>query len=87
MELDVVVLAQAEPGERRRVLSVGEAKWGKVMGRTDLARLGRARDLLIERGFDTSQTILACYSGAGFESGLSEAQDRVLTVGIEDLYR
>jgi hypothetical protein len=43
-----------------------------VMGRADVARLARARDLLAARGFDTTGSILACYSGAGFEPGLAD---------------
>jgi hypothetical protein len=33
-------------GGFQRVLSLGEAKWGEVMGRHHLQRLARARDLL-----------------------------------------
>jgi hypothetical protein len=83
IEIDVVVLAPAQPGQRRRVLSLGEAKWGEVMGRRHVARLERARELL-SKDYDTSGTVLACYSGAGFEPDLDPA---VLTVGLEDLYR
>ncbi len=82
IEIDVVVLASAQPGHRRRVLSLGEAKWGEVMGRRHVARLERARELL-SKDYDTSGTVLACYSGAGFEPDLDPA---VLTIGLEDLY-
>jgi AAA+ ATPase superfamily predicted ATPase len=83
IEIDVVVLAPAQPGRRRRVLSLGEAKWGEVMGRRHVARLERARELL-SKDYDTSDTVLACYSGAGFEPDLEPS---VLTIGLEDLYR
>ncbi|MGW1344827.1 AAA family ATPase [Kribbella sp. NPDC002412] len=83
IELDVVVLAPAAPGERRKILSLGEAKWGDVMGRRHIERLERARQLL-SRDYDTSDTILACYSGAGFEAGIDPA---VLRIGLDDLYR
>jgi uncharacterized protein len=86
LELDVVVLAQAEPGQRRRVLSIGEAKWGKVMGAEDVRRLQRARSLLAERGFDTTQTTIACYSGAGFAANLADPAGDVLAIGLPDLY-
>ncbi|MEI8406854.1 MULTISPECIES: AAA family ATPase [unclassified Kribbella] len=82
IEVDVVVLAPALPGQRRKILSLGEAKWGDVMGRRHVERLERARQLL-SRDYDTSETIIACYSGAGFEPDLDPA---VLTIGLDDLY-
>jgi AAA+ ATPase superfamily predicted ATPase len=85
IEVDVVVLAAAEPGRPRKVLSLGEAKWGDVMGGRDLDRLRRARDLLTERGYDTADTVLTCYSGAGFAEDLEGSGVR--TVGLADLYR
>ena len=82
IEIDVVVLAPAVPGERRKILSLGEAKWGDVIGARHVDRLERARDLLA-RDYDTSDTILACYSGAGFAADIDPA---VLTVGLDELY-
>lgn len=70
IEIDVVVFAPARAGEPRRILSLGEAKWGETMGARHLARLARARDLLAVKGYDTTGTVLACYSGAGFDEGL-----------------
>jgi hypothetical protein len=88
IEIDVAVLSPAWPGEPRRVLSLGEAKWDKVMGPRHLARLARARDLLAGRGFDTSSASLACYSGAGFDSGLRAAasDENVTLVDAARLY-
>jgi AAA+ ATPase superfamily predicted ATPase len=83
IEVDVVVLAPAVPGQRRKILSLGEVKWGEVMGRRHVDRLERARQLL-SRDYDISETILACYSGAGFEPDLDPT---ILTVGLDDLYR
>ncbi len=83
IEVDVVVLAPTVPGQRRKILSLGEVKWGEVMGRRHVDRLERARQLL-SRDYDTSETILACYSGVGFEPDLDPA---ILTVGLDDLYR
>ncbi len=83
IEVDVVVLAPTVPGQRRKILSLGEVKWGDVMGRRHVDRLERARQLL-SRDYDTSETILACYSGAGFEPDLDPT---ILTVGLDDLYR
>jgi AAA+ ATPase superfamily predicted ATPase len=88
-EVDVAVLAAEDPGQPRRVLSLGEAKWDKVMTPRHLARLRRARDLLSVRGFDTSETVLACYSGAGFDDdlrSLAAREPRTLLVDLDRLY-
>jgi hypothetical protein len=63
IEIDVAVLAPAEPGQPRAIISLGEAKWGDVMGVRHIARLQRAQSVLENKGFDVSRTILACYSG------------------------
>ncbi|GAA3188879.1 AAA family ATPase [Nonomuraea roseoviolacea] len=89
IEIDVAVLAAQEPGRPRRVLSLGEAKWGEVMGRAHLARLERARELLEGKGYDTRDTVLACYGGSGFASDLTDAagtDPKVLLVGLDRLY-
>lgn len=88
IQIDVVVLAPAVPGEPRRILSLGEAKWGKAMGRRHLARLRRARDLLAQRGYDTGDTVLACYSGGGFEADLLGVlqEHRAAAIGPDRLY-
>ena len=83
IEVDVVVLAAAIPGEPRRVLSLGEAKWGEVIEPRHIERLRRAKELLRARGYDTESTVLTCYSGAGFAADLGSD---VLTVGLSDLY-
>jgi AAA+ ATPase superfamily predicted ATPase len=70
IEIDVVVFAPARAGQPRRILSLGEAKWGRVMDSSHVARLARARDLLAVKGYDTTETVLACYSGAGFADEL-----------------
>jgi AAA+ ATPase superfamily predicted ATPase len=90
VEVDVAVLADPAPGAQRRLLSLGEAKWGEVMGLRHLARLTRARDLLAAKSYDTGQTTLACYSAAGFDRELRDRaarpQERLLLVSAEDLY-
>lgn len=85
IEVDVVV--RAAPGEKR-ILSLGEAKWGVVMGMRHLERLRRARDLLSVKGYDTSGTLLACYSGAGFDDDLraTARRENVLLVDLARLY-
>lgn len=87
IEIDVVVLAPAEPGRPQRILSLGEAKWGQVMGLQHVERLRRARDLL-SANFDVADCVLACYSAAGFHEDLRESQGpRLVLVALEDLYR
>ena len=89
IQVDVAVFAPDEPGRPRRVLSLGEAKWDKVMNPGHLERLRRARDLLAVKGYDTEQTRLTCYSGAGFDSELADraAGDPLIQlVGLEELY-
>jgi uncharacterized protein len=85
IEIDVAVLGAESPGEPRQILSLGEVKWGRVMGIPHLHRLARARDLLAQQGFDTSGTVLACYSGAGFDDEL-RARSGVLLVDPARLY-
>jgi hypothetical protein len=89
IEVDVTVLAADDPGRPRRILSLGEAKWDKVMTPHHLDRLRRARDLLSVRGYDTRDTALACYSGAGFDAGLHDAarsDHNIKLIGLDDLY-
>ncbi len=85
IQVDVAVFAPTVPGEPRRVLSLGEVKWGDVMGHRHVSRLRRAKELLTHKGYDTRDTVLACFSGAGFESSLSSEPD-VRTFGLEELY-
>ena len=89
IRIDVAALSAAWPGERQRLLTLGEAKWGKRLGLHHLDRLARARDTLSARGLDTSATILALYSAAGFDDQLAAvARDRpdVLLVDAARLY-
>ena len=59
-------------------------------GRMDLRhveRLRRARDLLAVKGFDTRDTVLACYSGAGFDRELEAAgRSGIRLIGLDQLY-
>lgn len=71
------------------MLSLGEAKWGEVIGLPHLDRLRRARDLLSVKGHNTAETVLACYSGAGFTDDLrtaAAADPRIILVDLERLY-
>ena len=85
IQIDVVVLAAAEPNRPRRILSLGEAKSGERMGIRHVEKLRRARDLLAARGFDTAETILACYSAVGFHDDLTPSAE-VATFGLDRLY-
>jgi uncharacterized protein len=74
---------------REVLLSIGEAKWNDSMGLAHLDRLRTIRDLIAATGrIDTSQTKLACYSGAGFMPALVDAtrDGAVMLVGLSDLY-
>lgn len=73
IEIDVAVLAPEETGRPRRILSLGEAKWDRTMTFGHVERLRRARELLSAKGYDTSRTVLTCYSGAGFDQNLRAA--------------
>ncbi|MEV5414069.1 ATP-binding protein [Thermopolyspora sp. NPDC052614] len=89
IEIDVAVLAPGDAANHRTVISLGEAKWGKVMGLRHLDRLRRARDLLAVKSYDTSQTVLVCYSGAGFDPALqaqAAADDRIRLIDLRRLY-
>lgn len=89
IQVDVAVLGPEVPGEPRRVLSLGEAKWGKVMTPGHAGRLRRARDLLAVKGYDTSTTRLTCYSGAGFDDDLRAEAHRdklIQLIGLDVLY-
>jgi AAA+ ATPase superfamily predicted ATPase len=88
IEVDVVVFSPAAPGGQRSILSLGEAKWNKVMDVRHLERLTRARELLGAKGHDTSVTTLTCYSGAGFTPELVAAArvERALLIDLDDLY-
>ena len=83
------VLAPEDPEHKRRILSLGEAKWGQNMTMGHLDRLRRARDLLAVKGYDTTGTVLACYSGVGFDGNLraaAESDRHIMLVDLQRLY-
>jgi uncharacterized protein len=89
LEIDVVAMAAQQANRPRRILSLGEVKWDEVIGRHHLQRLATARDLLRPKGFDTEDTVLALYGGAGFTAELTAAaaaDDRILLVDLGRLY-
>lgn len=89
IEIDVVALAAQESNHPRRIVSLGEAKWGETIGHHHLQRLATARDLLRLKGYDTGSTVLTLYGGAGFTDELTAAaatDDRILLVSLDRLY-
>ncbi|MGH9112141.1 MAG: AAA family ATPase, partial [Acidimicrobiales bacterium] len=89
IQVDVAVFAPAERSGPRRILSLGEAKWGKTMTLAHIDRLRRAAHLLEGRGYDTSTTRLTCYSGTGFDEDIraAAARDaRIHLIELADLY-
>jgi uncharacterized protein len=90
LQIDVAALAAPDSREPRRILSLGEAKWGEVMGISHLRRLERAAALLTISRYDTRDTVLACYSAAGFDSHLRDqaarAPHRIRLISAQDLY-
>lgn len=89
IEIDAAVVEPGSGGKRPAVTLLGEAKWGTVMGLPHLDRLTRARDLLADRGMDTAQCLLTCFSAAGFSPALESAaatRPDIRLVGLPDLY-
>ena len=87
IQIDVAVLAPAEHGRARKILSLGEVKWDRVMDLRHIERLRRAQDLLAVKGFDTRDTVLTCYSGAGFDRELQAGHHPgIRLVGLDELY-
>lgn len=86
IQVDVAAFAPAAPSESKRIVSLGEVKWGETMGTRHVERLRRARGLL-SSGYDVSDCVLACYSAAGFTEELRLAAERdVVLVSLEDIY-
>ncbi|MGH8898637.1 MAG: AAA family ATPase [Egibacteraceae bacterium] len=84
--VDVIAFGERHSNGRRRVLVLGEAKYGQVMGAKHLERLRRVRDLLATRDdLDLEGCRLACFSAAGFAPGLDQQQDALL-VDLPRLY-
>jgi hypothetical protein len=83
---EVDVAATAASGRRRLVL-LGEAKHGRV-GRRDLERLRRIRELLAARGDAAPDAKLALFTLTGFEPALARTldRDREILVDVERLY-
>lgn len=85
IEVDVAVFGLTPPGHQRRIVALGEAKWGKVMELRHVLRLRRAAELAAAKGYDTSETGLVCFGGAGFSDELRSAADSDPMIKLVDL--
>ena len=89
-QIDVAVLGLPADNGPTPLLSIGEVKWGDVMGIRHLERLRHVADLIHRGGrYDTSHLRLACYSAAGFTLDLTAeaAAGHVTLISPDDLYR
>jgi hypothetical protein len=58
------------------LLAIGEAKWNDTMGAAHVERLHHIRDLITRNSrYDTTDTQLICFSGAGFNDRARAAAD------------
>ena len=77
-------------GKKTPLLAIGEAKWGEVMGAAHVERLRLINSLISAAGrYDTAQTKLMCFSGAGFTRGLRDlaaSDNSILLVDAGELY-
>jgi uncharacterized protein len=71
----------------RKLVGIGEAKWGERIGTRHLDRLRHVRALLATSGRDVTACKLALYSGVGFSDELLRAaNDDVVLVDLQRLY-
>jgi hypothetical protein len=72
-EVDVAVIGIAD-GAKPPLLAIGEAKWNDTMGAAHIERLRHIRDLItLADRYDTTNTQLMCFSGAGFNDKANAA--------------
>jgi hypothetical protein len=81
IEVDVAVLGVQAPGSGREY-SRSARRTRSHQGLAGRAAPAQAADLLASQGYDTSDTVLVCYGGSGFESGL----DGAMLIGPAQLY-
>ncbi|MGH8908054.1 MAG: hypothetical protein ACRD0K_16450 [Egibacteraceae bacterium] len=85
-EVDVIAFGERRQDGRKRVLLIGEAKHGQIMGPTHVERLRRIRDVLSRRDdLDLSDCRLACFSAQGFAAALTD-DPRILLIDLNRLY-
>ncbi|MEU8398075.1 ATP-binding protein [Nonomuraea sp. NPDC048892] len=84
-EIDVAVIGIADGG-KAPLLAIGEAKWNDTMGAAHVDRLRHIHDLITRTGrYDTSQTKLICFSGAGFNGKAHQAAASSSELRLVDL--
>ncbi|MFE4050348.1 ATP-binding protein [Streptomyces sp. YIM B13518] len=88
LEAEVVVRGRAD-ARSKPLLSVGLARWDRVMDLRHLEHIRRLLTLLAARGEDVTHTRPACYSGVGFTPSLraAEADGQVVLVDLDRLYQ
>ena len=89
IEIDVAVVEAGNSAAGRRVVALGEAKWGTRLGLPHLERLERARDLLAAQGWRTDSVVPLLISGiGGFSPQVAEAaaSGRVRLLTLTDVY-
>ncbi|TLF92274.1 ATP-binding protein [Nocardia cyriacigeorgica] len=89
-EIDVAVIGLSDSG-RPTLLAIGEAKWNDTIGQANIDRLRHLRNLIADAGrYDTSNTRLILFSGAGFNGNAASAAESasdIALIGVGDLYR
>ncbi|MER7164634.1 ATP-binding protein [Micromonospora sp. NPDC000207] len=90
-ELDLVAFGEPPLGDGPRpLLAIGEAKWGRLIGRAELERLERVRNVLRGRpGIDAAGTRLLLASAEGFTDDLratAARRDDLVLVDPRRLY-
>jgi AAA+ ATPase superfamily predicted ATPase len=84
-EVDVAVIGIADAG-KPPLLAIGEAKWNDTMGMAHIDRLRHIRSLVSQAGrYDTTDTRLICFSGAGFNDKATTAAEADPDVRLIDL--
>lgn len=84
-EVDVAVIGVADGPAKPPLLAIGEAKWNDTMGAAHIERLRHIRDLITQAGrYDTTQTRLVCFSGAGFNDKAQALAEASPDIGLID---
>ncbi|QSB17418.1 ATP-binding protein [Natronosporangium hydrolyticum] len=90
IELDVVVFGLPDQAGARRILAIGEAKWGERVTTRHVERLRRARALLVAKGYDAVGARLVCYGAGGFDDDVVRAAGggggEIVLRGLADLF-
>lgn len=89
IEIAVALVEAGTSAAAKRLVALGEVKWGTRLGMPHLERLERAKDLLAAQGWQTEEATSLCVSGiGGFSPHLIEAekQGRVTLLTLADLY-